>query len=171
LWRIVNSHAFRLVPGSNWCDERNAFRYVSWTRSSASAARRVRRSAVPYRLSMCDSAASANPFASRPAGGRRNAIGENTGGCRFIPSLYRAEDTGRCPAGTAFGAISPFPRPSDLVRRHVACCGPPLGPRARDVGVAANVLLTVTSAPFEVDTCVRAPGAVYERRSGSPFSW
>src|SRR4029079_11930904 len=116
-------------------------------------------------------AASANPFSSRPAGGRRNAIGENPGGCRFIPSLYRAEDTGRCPAGTAFGAISPFPRPSDLVRRHVACCGPPLGPRARDVGVAANVLLTVTSAPFEVDTCVRAPGAVYERRSGSPFSW
>ena len=52
LWRIVNSHALRFVPRSNCAADRNAFRYVSWTRSSASAARRVSRSAVPYRLSM-----------------------------------------------------------------------------------------------------------------------
>ena len=47
LWRIVNSHAFRLVPRSNCFDARNALRYVSCTRSSASWARRVRRIAVP----------------------------------------------------------------------------------------------------------------------------
>ncbi len=37
LWRIVNNHALRFVPGSNRSAARNAFRYVSCTRSSASA--------------------------------------------------------------------------------------------------------------------------------------
>ena len=75
LWRIVNSHAFRFVPRSNCAADRNAFRYVSWTRSSASAGRRVSRSAVPYRLSTYDSASRANAVVCavrrdrRPAGG------------------------------------------------------------------------------------------------------
>ena len=51
LWRIVNSQARRLVPGSKRSAARNALRYVSCTRSSASAGTRVSRSAVRYRLS------------------------------------------------------------------------------------------------------------------------
>ena len=55
------------------------------------------------------------------------------------------------PAGDNGGAgRRRIPRPADLGRRHVACCGAVRGTRPGDVGVAANVLVTVTSAPFEV---------------------
>ena len=185
LWRIVNSHALRFVPVSNWWAERNAFKYVSWTRSSASGARRVSRSAVPYRLSIWDSAACANSVSDRPPGQRQRTAGRAAesmpisarrpgrtpaaGG--FIPSLYRGEDTA-APAGGQSGAgPGRAPPPGHLCRRARGLLRRAAGvSRPGDLSVAANVLVTVTSAPFEVETCVRAPGAGYARRSASPSS-
>ena len=48
LVRIRYSHAFKFVPGSNCPNEAYARVNVSWTRSSASARLRVKRSAAEY---------------------------------------------------------------------------------------------------------------------------
>ncbi len=60
LWRIVNNQALRFVPGWNWPAARNALRYVSCTRSSASARTRVSRKAARYKLSSDASASVSN---------------------------------------------------------------------------------------------------------------
>ena len=56
----MNSHARRFVSGSNRSAARNALRYVSCTRSSASAGTRVKRSAARYRPSRYVSASASN---------------------------------------------------------------------------------------------------------------
>src|SRR5205807_450912 len=58
--RILKSQALMLVPFSNESKNRNAFRYVSWTRSSASLGLRVRRRALAYRASICSRARHSN---------------------------------------------------------------------------------------------------------------
>src|SRR3984957_17379028 len=60
LLRILTSHAFRFVPSWNDPNARYAFRYVSWTRSSASAGFRVIRRAAVYSDDMYSIAWSAN---------------------------------------------------------------------------------------------------------------
>ena len=95
---------------------------------------------------------------------------ENTGGgAGLFRSLYRGEDTGRSRRGTVEGGGRPHPRASSRSAGGTwLAAARRTGVSAGDPGVAANVLVTVTSAPFEVYTCVRAAGAVYERRSASP---
>ncbi len=48
LVRILNSHAFRLVPGWNWSNDAYALANVSCTRSWASEGLRVIRIAAEY---------------------------------------------------------------------------------------------------------------------------
>ena len=66
--KIVKSHAFRFVPVRNEPDAPSARAYVSCVRSSASAALRVMRSAVRYRLPNSASDSTSNvPRSSPPA--------------------------------------------------------------------------------------------------------
>ena len=98
---MVNNQALRFVPGSKRSAARNALRYVSCTRSSASAGTRVSRSAVRYRLSSVrqrlglERRARGRAPASDAAGlavrmrMSPRAVGVNPGALRFIPAIGR----------------------------------------------------------------------------------
>src|SRR4029079_5862751 len=88
--------------------DRKAFRYVSWTRSSASAGRRVSRIAVPYKLSTYDSASRENAssaliFDASPAGADSPRGGTDEVGRRrnTMASLQDAQ-SGKTPMGPPF---------------------------------------------------------------------
>src|SRR5689334_15862260 len=82
--RILYSHALRFVPSRNPPKPRYARRYVSWTRSSASAGLRVMRSAAEYRADMYGIASSANSaWSAMEPGYRRRS---NRPGAGFAPS-------------------------------------------------------------------------------------
>src|SRR5437764_15268813 len=108
--RILYSHALRFVPSRNPPKPRYARRYVSWTRSSASAGLRVMRSAAEYRADMYGIASSANSAWSAMRPGYRRAS-NRLGADPLADAVKRAP-----PAGVG---VSPAPGRHDGRLEHL----------------------------------------------------